>query len=307
METVREPSQISSEKLVFDKVRKNKHDGQVVRTYYSGNIIRVRTPWMTTMFGASIPPGSKNNQYQLDLSFRGIDDEEDKNQVELAEFRDAMSAIDERIFKEAMNNLEKWWPTEEDLTEKDIRRWYTPIVRPALDKETKRPTDKYPPSVRTKIPAMEDGSWFNENGEPTVRVYSKEKDRDTGKRVMYDLNDRNIKDLIPKYSKVRCVLESSGLWFMAGGKFGMSWRCKQILTDPPRRNLDECAFFDDSDEEEETETERRASEERIVQDSEEEEEKVEEEKEEEVEEVEEVEVGEVEEKPKKRGRRKKGE
>jgi hypothetical protein len=127
-----------------------------------------------------------------------------------------MSALDKKLVHDGVDNSMTW--LKKKITSADVvEALYTPIVKYAKDKTTGEITDKYPPSMKLKLP-------FN-NGVFQCEVY------DTKRKQV------NLKELIDngslKGAKVTAIIQCSGIW-VAGGKYGCSWKVLQMRVSPPQ-------------------------------------------------------------------------
>jgi hypothetical protein len=61
------------------------------------------------------------------------------------------------------------------------------------------------------------------------------------------ITSADVESVFTMGSKVRALIQCTGFW-VAAGKFGLSWRLKQMIVDPSSRIGKEYAFDDDAEE-----------------------------------------------------------
>jgi len=90
------------------------------------------------------------------------------------------------------------------------------------NKETQEPDYTKSPSLRVKVPYWE-GEW-------KIELYDMEQ-----KQIWPTNNDQvsSPVELIPKLTRVACVIQCGGIWF-ANGKFGVTWKLFQAVVKPPQ-------------------------------------------------------------------------
>jgi hypothetical protein len=82
------------------------------------------------------------------------------------------------------------------------------------------------PTLRLKVPFWE-GEW-------KVEIYDMEQNQ-----LWPSDNLDSPLELIPKLTRVACVIQCGGIWF-AGGKFGVTWKVFQAVAKPPQSLRGKC-------------------------------------------------------------------
>ncbi len=234
--TIIHPSQFDVSGLEYSEPKTLSSGGKSVYIKYkspslpkdaTGNIFRIETPLMVTQFGLSqYNPNGDNSaaKYSVELSFRN------RNKKRTGDFFKMMSALDKTFVDDGITNSTLWF--KKKYGEKDrnvVEALYSSLVKYPRDKETSEITDKYPPTFRVSIPKVD--------GVITCPVYDQ------------DQKEVTISD-IEKGSKVQAILQCSGLW-LAGGKYGCSWKVVQLRVVPKTDMLKGCAFTDYGDDDNE--------------------------------------------------------
>jgi hypothetical protein len=219
--------------------------GKSIYVNYSGQPLIIQTPEMSLPFGISVWNNDRTglpDKYSLDVSFQGLDSRDG-----LQALHTMLKTMDERIVTDANENSQAWF--KKRFPSRDVVvALYTPMVKVAKDRETGEPTDKFPPTFKMSLP-FKDGA-FKLDG-----VYD-ERRRTVN---LMDIVGRDGTGSRGKGSRVRVITQCSGVW-VAGGKFGCTWKVKQLIIVPPA-TLKAFAFVaddsgnlledDDEDEEEE--------------------------------------------------------
>lgn len=203
----------------FGPVEKNKLGGKFVPlTNTSGTKSRftIQTPTMHLPFGISSyreRPDAEPQSYSADLSFRGIDTDDN-----IATFYNKVKALDAHLLDAAVENSVSWFGKRKsrELLE-DTYRHLTKVDA----------AGKYAPQMKFKISML--------NGAPNVRVF------DTDKKAI------SIDD-VPRGSKVKIIAEIASIWMVGGGtQWGVTFRAAQILVVSKPASLEQFAFTDDGD------------------------------------------------------------
>lgn len=206
------PSAFDVSMMSFGNVKTLDNGGKMVYVSHKERPFIVQTPEMVAPFGMSrwnadgIAPGGTADKYTMELSFK-----DRESRPSLSKFFDMMSAIDKKMLDAAIDNSQAWFKKKYSTTE-IVEALYTPCVKFPKDKTTGEITDKYPPTFRLSLPFR--------NGAFAIETFD---------------NSKNKLDLLSvetKGAKVTAIMQLSGVW-LAGGKFGCSWRVVQLRVVPP--------------------------------------------------------------------------
>lgn len=235
------PAAFDVSKMTVGNVKSLDNGGKIVYISHSEKPLIVQTPEMTVPFGmsrwnadgASSAGAGGFDKYTIELSFK-----DRETRPSLSKFFDMMSAVDKYMLNNAIDNSQAWFKKKYSTTE-IVDALYTPCVKFPKDKATGEITDKYPPTFRLSLPFR--------NGAFAVETFDNDK------------NKINLLDVETKGSKVTAIIQLSGVW-LAGGKFGCSWKVLQMRVVPPStikgfafQDIDEDKLVDsdiDDDEEE---------------------------------------------------------
>jgi hypothetical protein len=189
--------------------------------------ITIQTSWMRS-FGINkwINPSDESAPPKLSvtLSFQGVEAD-----AKIAELKDVLSAIDEWAIDTAHKNSWEWLKTK-SAPRDTIAFNYTRSFKYPVDKDSGEPNGK-PATMKLKLDRD------NTSGGYKAAFFNKE-------RVTIPAGD--VDTVFAMGSKVRALFECTGFW-VAAGKFGLSWRLKQMIIDPPSRIGKDYAFNDDEE------------------------------------------------------------
>jgi hypothetical protein len=208
----------------FSDVKTLDNGGKLVYVSYRKAPLLLQTPQMKAPFGLSKwdNDGKASAKYTLDLSFQGVD-----GSNSLSAFQKVLETIDDRLVTDGFANQSTWFKGKKYASREIVEALYTPVMKYAKDRETGEKTDKYPPTVKLTVPFKDDAF--------TCDVYD-------DKKELVDLAA-----LETKGSKVTAIIQCMGVW-MAGGRYGASWKIVQMRVLPSSMHLKSYAFQDDSDE-----------------------------------------------------------
>jgi len=227
-------------KMTVGNVKSLDNGGKIVYISHNEKPLIVQTPEMTVPFGMSrwnADGGGAGgaggvDKYTIELSFK-----DRETRPSLGKFFDMMGTVDKFMLNSAIENSQAWFKKKYSTTE-IVDALYTPCVKFPKDKATGEITDKYPPTFRLSLPFR--------NGAFAVETFDNDK------------NKINLLDVETKGSKITAIIQLSGVW-LAGGKFGCSWKVLQMRVVPPStikgfafQDIDEDKLVDsDIDDEEE--------------------------------------------------------
>jgi len=188
--------------------------------------ISLQTPWMRS-FGINKWVDEKNAsaapKLSITLSFMGHETSEPMSQ-----FKDFLEQVDEWAIDMAHKNSWEWLKTK-SAPRDTIAFNYNRTLKVPLDTKTGEPNGK-PANMKLKLMETETGyttNFFNIEKQP--------------------IEASDVDNFFTKGTKVRGLIQCTGFW-IAAGKFGLTWRLKQMVLDPPAR-IGKAYAFDDGDDE----------------------------------------------------------
>jgi len=180
------------------------------------------TPLMLT-WGMSEYKDDKTNKvsYELSLQFPNTDYPDKDGEV----FLEKMREFEAKIKADAVINCKDWF-NKQKMSAEVVDALWTPMLKYPKNKESGEFDYARAPTLRVKVPYWE-GDW---------------------KIELYDMEQRQLwpseeldspTDLIPKLTRVACVIQCGGIWF-ANGKFGVTWKLFQAVVKPPQSLRGKC-------------------------------------------------------------------
>lgn len=198
------PRDFDISNLTFGEMKRMDNGGKMVSVGYNGQPLILQTCECYAPFGVSCYQNDdgKAPSYALNLSFKNMD-----TRKSLQQLYELFSALDERNIQMGMENATTWLSQKKQPKTTDvIEALYTPTVIVAKD-------DRYPSTFKFKIPTK--------NGRPSCDVYDKNNQQiDLMEYINGDTNRT-------KGAKCTAIIQCTGIW-LAGSKFGMSWKCVQL-------------------------------------------------------------------------------
>ena len=255
-----------------------------VRNSAANNAFRISSPLMLT-WGATDYEG--NEKFELSLQFPNSDNQTPGSNT----FLENMKAFENKIKADAIKNSKEWLGKAK-ISPEVLDAMWTPMLKYPKDKETGEFDLTRDPVLRIKFNKIRDQyqcNIYDENAQPLW--LRDEADNYPEKTPM---------EFFKKGMHTATVMECGGIWFMANGKLGVTWRLMQAATQKPVDNVfSKCmltinsddkkvmqkAVATEDDEDEDDMPSGRAAVSTAVEESDEEEEEEEEEEDEEEEEV----------------------
>ena len=134
-------------------------------------------------------------------------------------FLSNMRALETATKKEAIKNSMAWFgKPSSKMTDEVIDAIWSPMLKYKKDQTTKEPDYTASPSLNVKIPFWE-GKFSDD-----IELY------DIEGNLLFP-GSKSIPDLIPKGTEVSVIIQSGGI-YLAGGKFGITWKLFQGVIKP---------------------------------------------------------------------------
>jgi hypothetical protein len=144
-----------------------------------------------------------------------------------------MREIETRVIDEVFENRQTWLRDDYDGVKSFVAKLFTPIVKHDKNKDTGKVENKYPPTMKIKIPYDEKTDVFNFACSDM------------------DGEDLDFKSCMTKLkgAKTKLIMELGGIWF-AGQRYGCSWKVIRAKFDV-LDSTTSANFVPDSDDEDE--------------------------------------------------------
>lgn len=182
------------------------------------------TPLMLT-WGMSEYVDDKNGKktYELSLQFPNSEYPDPQGEV----FLKKMKEFEDKVKADAITYCKEWF-NKSKMTAEVVDALFTPMLKYPKNKESGDFDYARPPTLRLKVPFWED-EW-------KIELY------DVEQRQIWPSADGSVSspvELIPKLTRVACVIQCGGIWF-ANGKFGVTWRLFQAVVKQPQSLRGKC-------------------------------------------------------------------
>jgi hypothetical protein len=185
--------------------------------------LRLSTPVLLT-WGAS--DFENNGKFDMALQFPSDEYKTDDTDAFLAN----LIAFEAKIKADALIYSKEWFGKQHKSADV-VEALFSPLLKYSKNKATGDLDFTKAPSFRVKIPLWE-GVWKTE-------IYDEEHNR-----LFPDTVNPNITpiDFLQKGINIAALLQCGGLWF-ANGKFGVTWKLIQAVSQKPRATLSGQCFI----------------------------------------------------------------
>lgn len=225
-------SDVKIQNIKISAPRANKKGGKAIYINYDyedgrgPKPLRVQMPKMKVPFGIS--------GYEPDRKEDGTPTEKSNDSLEfsLGEREDIikkLEAIDKLILETAGDKSIEYF--NKKMKPDVIEAFFTSSLKYNKDKEGKI-LNTYPPRIKTKL-------YKDDNGKYTIDVFNSSK-----QPVKLDIYNHDT--VLPRGSECVSLLECGGIWIVSG-KFGVSWRPKQMIVYKADHSLSGFSFIPDEE------------------------------------------------------------
>jgi hypothetical protein len=186
--------------------------------------ITLQTPWMRS-YGINkwVDPANESAPPKLSVTLSFLGHETDEK---ITEFKGFLEALDEWAIDLAHKNSWEWLKSK-SVPRDTVAFNYTRSLKIPVDKETGEPNGK-PANMKLKL-SQTDATGYS------ASFFTKEKSA---------LSTEEVETYFTMGSKVRGLIQCTGFW-IAAGKFGLSWKLKQMVIEPSSKIGKEYAFDDE--------------------------------------------------------------
>ncbi len=208
------PKNIDVNKMTYTEMRSLASGAKTVSIFYGSERLTIQTPVLSIPYGLGepfkvkeaikkgLPVSDSDKQYDLTVSFRGMDDNS-----KIKTFHDKLKDIESKIIDDAFKNRLAWFKDDFDGNKTFVAKLFSPMIKIDKDPTTGKALGKYPPTFKAKLPYDAKTNGF------TFDSYDMENNEVSFQNIMGKL----------KGAKTQLIVQLSGIWF-AGGKYGCSWK-----------------------------------------------------------------------------------
>ena len=216
-------SNFNAQKISFSQMKSLDSGGKQAYVNYDGSMFVMQTPSCSLPFGMSAFDKNGPVKYSVEISLRGYD--EDGSNVQ--KWYNTLNGLDEYMIDQGVKNSKQWFKA--DLSRDVIKAFYTPMVRYAKDKDGN--TKPYPPNVKLSLRKKRDSSDFD------VQCYDDQRELYRG---------IPLEELLVRNAQMTSLIQCTGVW-VAGSKYGLSWKLVQSVITSLPQNSRRFAFVDDGE------------------------------------------------------------
>lgn len=216
MDSIVLPNNFDASNITYSEPRILDNGGKVIYMNYNRKKFIIQTPEMDIPFGLNKwnNEGKGVDKYSLEMSFK-----DKESRPILQSFFDGMKAIDKKLVEDGFKNCQSWFKSSIKSVDV-VEELYTPIVKYSKDGNGAIVT-KYAPTFKISVP-------YN------------------GETFMCDVYDNNknliqLQDIETKGGRASAIIQCVGIW-VAGKKFGCSWKLLQMKITPPVTKISGYAF-----------------------------------------------------------------
>jgi hypothetical protein len=168
-------------------------------------------------------------------------------------FLESMKQLETYVKEAAMANSKLWFGKEIKSME-IIEEKFNPMVKyPKISPGSAEFNYSKPPTLTVKIPKWKSG-WkseiYDEDGEPVYIPESLTNEHVKELKTQPELNEaisllnegHSPIEYLPKQTKVICLLQCGGLWFV-NGKISITWNLQQAVVKKPKQNTKGICFI----------------------------------------------------------------
>lgn len=210
-------------KVRFGTPKSLDNGGKHIPIYYDGDPFMVQTPKMRTPYGVNRweNPGS-DVKLSIDLSYGNFGED-----PKLGSFHEMMHSLNQLFLRAALDNSSAWFKKKYSSIDV-MEALYTSLIKVPKDKLTNEPSDTYPPTFKVSLQ--------QKNGKDNFELYDES-------RTKID----SLASVEMKGADLVAIIQCNGIW-IAGGKFGCTWRAVQMKVYPSKVHMKRFAFKEDPEE-----------------------------------------------------------
>jgi hypothetical protein len=218
----------------------NARGGKNVKIQFRGNPLVLSVPLMFTWgVNERVDESSGRISYDTSLVF------ETEKSSSINSFCEKMKVLENKVLDDACSKSKEWFGKSK-LSREVAEAMMYPILKYPKDKNSGELDLSRNPNMKLKLPYWEgvfNLELYDMKGKP---LFLPTKEGDEGPQ-----GSKTPVDLVPSRTYVKGLVACNGIW-MAGGRFGLTWKLIQAQVRPPVRLVGTgvCHIDSDSDDEE---------------------------------------------------------
>ena len=237
-------------KITFDKLQKNQNGGNFTNLLFDENKgFSFQLP-NVTCYGPQMFPNQTSGQedWSITLAFRKQDMENDKS---IQDAVDKIKELESHIKQELIGKSKEYFKSTKKLSADTIDAYFNPILKESKDSDGIPDGRQYYFKLKLNRPKNKETGELLDNF--MSDFYVKEKDEKGNRKVLEDedsnsVNTKNVHELIPKFSKLKCTVRPGMFWFIGTNKCGLSMTINQAVVERSESYSKVCTIESSSDE-----------------------------------------------------------
>jgi hypothetical protein len=216
-------SNFNSQKISFSAMKSLDSGGKQAYVNYDGGMFVVQTTSCRLPFGMNCFDKAGPAKYSVDICLTGYDEAGSKTQ----QFYNVLQALDDFMIEQGVRNSKQWFKSE--LSRDVIKAFYTPVLKWSKDKDGN--VKPYPPNVKLNLKKKRDSDAFD------VQCYDDQ-------RTLY--RNISVEELLVRGTQMTSLIQCTGVW-IAGSKYGLSWKLVQAMITELPQNSRNFTFVDEGE------------------------------------------------------------
>merc|ERR1712166_298634 len=221
----------------------NARGGKNVKIQFRGNPLVLSVPLMFTWgVNERVDESSGRISYDTSLVF------ETEKFSSINSFCEKMKVLENKVLDDACSKSKEWFGKSKMSREVAEAMMYPILKYPKVKEGPNKGDPDYErfPTLKLKLPFWENKFSVELYDMDRKATFIPSRDAENSPQ-----GNKTPMDLVPKASHVKGLLACTGIW-MAGGRFGVTWKLVQASVRPPMRlvGTGTCHIDDDSDDEE---------------------------------------------------------
>ena len=244
-DSITKAKQFNASKVTYRAPLVNKRGGKSVQCQLNGAPIVLQFPLMLTWgINERVDEQSGRVSYDMALQF------ETGKSSSIEKFQAALEKFQNKVLDDSVTKSKEWFGKSKLSREVAEAMMYPILKYPKKKDGSGEPDYDRSPTVKLKVPFW-DGKYNIELYDMSSQATYLPEDTARKMGIEPPQGARSPADLVPKASHVKGLLACTGLW-MAGGRFGVTWKLVQACVRPPVRLVGSgtCHIADDSEDEE---------------------------------------------------------
>ncbi len=221
---------VSNMNIAAPKVIKDTAGAKQAYVSYNENQLMMQTPCLRLPFAVNSGFKDKNGKlagpekYTFNLALNGYQDN-----PKIKAFYDVLVAMDKYMIDQGVKNSKLWLGST--MSRELVAHSYSPCIKQGKEKDGVT----YPPTFKIGL-----------GKDPKTNQFRCDFWRKTEDGKVEQYKDTPVENILVRRAEVTCIIQCTGVWF-AAGKFGLSWKAKQVRVDKVSEGISGYGFQDEEE------------------------------------------------------------